>query len=75
LKENTQAERVTAVITNWKRSKRSGAKGNCVEIGTSLGGTGIRDSKAPEAGEVRVSHVALAHFISFAAGMARSSQG
>lgn len=52
-------------ITNWRKSSRSDADGNCVEVGTSTDGKsiGIRDSKNREGGMLLPSRPAWEAFI------------
>ncbi len=48
----------------WRRSKYSGNHGNCVEVGFAAGQTGVRDSKVPDRGQLRVSARQWAEFLS-----------
>ena len=48
-------------ITAWRKASRSDNGGNCVEVGTTAGGSvaGIRDSKSPERGHLAVTPAML----------------
>ena len=48
-------------MLNWRKATRSGGQGNCVEVGTTAGGSvaGIRDSKSPERGHLAVTPAML----------------
>lgn len=48
----------------WLKSSRSGDYGNCVEVAALTDGAAVRDSKAPEAGRVRVSDSGWNSFLS-----------
>lgn len=48
----------------WRKSSYSGDYGDCVEVATLTDGAGVRDSKAPEAGRVRVSDSGWRSFLS-----------
>ncbi len=37
---------------NWRKSSRSNASGNCVEVALDAPKTAVRDSKCPEAGHL-----------------------
>lgn len=58
-------------MTEWRKSSRSGGMENsdCVEVADLAGTIGIRDSKAPDAGDLRISTE------SFAGLLARAKQG
>ncbi|MEV4675612.1 MULTISPECIES: DUF397 domain-containing protein [Actinomadura] len=49
--------------TRWRKSTRSGQNGACVEITHIAGAVAVRDSKAPDAGHITLSHRAWATFI------------
>ena len=49
---------------SWRKSSHSGDWGNCVEIAALADGTAVRDSKAPDAGHVRVSDSGWNSFLS-----------
>lgn len=48
----------------WRKSSHSGDWGDCVEVAGVPGGAAVRDSKAPEAGRVRVSDSGWRTFLS-----------
>ncbi len=48
----------------WRKSSRSGRWGDCVEVAALTDGAAVRDSKAPEAGRVRVSDSGWNSFLS-----------
>jgi hypothetical protein len=52
-------------IATWRKARKSGNGGNCVEVGTTAAGqvAGIRDSKAPERGHLAVSRETFAAFV------------
>lgn len=57
----------------WRKSSHSSPEGaQCVELAAFPKGVGIRDSKRPEAGHLRVSRSALASLLLKVAGSARS---
>jgi hypothetical protein len=41
--------------SQWRKSSHSGAENACVELAVTDTGTGIRDSKHPNAGQLHVS--------------------
>ena len=52
------------MITNWRKSRRSGGSGGqCVEVGSEPGVIGIRDSKNPGGGQLTISSAAWATFV------------
>ncbi len=54
---------MTPQITNWRKSTRSGAQANCVEIGTVAEVVGIRDSKDPSGPALAVEPAAWSRFL------------
>lgn len=40
--------------TSWRRARRSGVRGNCVEIAQRTSTTAVRDSKNPAGGHLLV---------------------
>jgi len=52
------------MITNWRKSRQSGASGGqCVEVGSEPGIIGIRDSKNPCGGQLTVNSAAWTIFV------------
>lgn len=50
--------------TGWFKSSRSGAANDaCVEVRLTSRAVAVRDSKAPEAGSIEVSHAAWRAFL------------
>ena len=49
---------------SWRRSTRCGNWGNCVEVAVAAGETAVRDSKAPDDGQLRVASRQWATFLS-----------
>lgn len=49
---------------SWRRSARCGNWGNCVDVAVGAGETAVRDSKAPDGGQLRVSSRQWAAFLS-----------
>lgn len=47
----------------WRKSSYSGPYSNCVEVAPTQGATGVRDSKNPNSGELRVSRTAWRAFL------------
>lgn len=43
---------VVPLLTNWRKSTRSGAQGQCVDVGAGFGVRGVRDSKLGATGPV-----------------------
>lgn len=50
--------------STWRKSSYSGDWGDCVEVAGVPEGAAVRDSKAPEAGRVRVSDSGWRSFLS-----------
>lgn len=52
-------------MTEWRKSSHSGSFENsdCVEIADLVGTIGIRDSKAPDAGHLRISAKSFADLV------------
>jgi hypothetical protein len=52
-------------MTEWRKSSRSGGFDNsdCVEVADLTGAIGIRDSKAPDAGHLRISAESFADLL------------
>ncbi|GAA2073224.1 DUF397 domain-containing protein [Actinomadura alba] len=52
-------------MTEWRKSSRSGNLENsdCVEVAGLTGAIGIRDSKAPDAGHIRISAESFADLL------------
>lgn len=61
---------VTIDESAWYKSTRSPAADHCVEVAIvpDADGVGIRDSKDPEGGELRVTRAAFAAFVGGAKG-------
>ncbi len=53
---------MTPRITNWRKSTRSGAQSNCVDVGTTPSVVAVRDSK-DDAAMLVFSHDVWAEFI------------
>jgi hypothetical protein len=49
----------------WRKSSRSGAGNDCVELVVGGSGAAVRDSKAPEAGHVIVAETGRQGFLGF----------
>ncbi|APU18748.1 putative DUF397 family protein [Actinoalloteichus sp. GBA129-24] len=50
-------------LKHWRKSNRSGAESNCVEVGHAPGIVGIRDTKNRHDGTLRVDHATFAAFL------------
>ena len=47
----------------WRKSSRSGGNNECVEVTRTHQGSGLRDSKAPDAGALTFDNAGFATFI------------
>ncbi|MGA8115713.1 MAG: DUF397 domain-containing protein [Actinocatenispora sp.] len=54
---------MTTTITNWRKSSRSGAQANCVEVGTTDTLVGVRDSKDQAGPALAVAPTAWSAFV------------
>lgn len=53
----------TSSATAWRKSRHSGSGNNCVEVADLVGVIGVRDSKNPGGGHLRLSRAALRAFV------------